>query len=297
MKTITVAGRQFFPRPILPFYILQPSKGKTWMFKSLNNKPLWFHILLALGLVFLLLFLFIVSLDWITKHGESNTVPSVTGKRISEVRSILEKKNFEIVVQDSAYYDSLPPGLVLRQVPEADEVVKINRTVYVTINRFIPPDVEVPKLNGLSFRNAEMVLRNLGLKVGDTTFRTDFAKNTVLEATFMGRPLATGSKIKMGTRVDLVIGAGIGDEVLLVPKLVGMTYEEARALLDAQGIILGAPVFNADIRDSANAFVYKQRPSPNTEDGKRLTMRAGQMIDIWLQVDKPVIDSTQNNNP
>lgn len=264
------------------------------MFKFLNNKPLWFHILLALGLVFLLLFLFVVSLDWITKHGESSSVPSVTGKRIDEVRSILDKKGFELVVQDSAYYDSLPPGLVLRQVPDADEVVKVNRTVYVTINRFVPPDVEVPKLNGLSYRNAEMVLKNLGLKIGDTTFRTDFAKNTVLEATYMGHTLAPGTKIKMGTAINLVIGAGVGDEAIPVPKLIGMTYEEARALLDAQGIILGAPVFNPDVKDSANAYVYKQRPAPTTEDGKRLTMRAGQMIDIWLQTEKPVIDSTQN---
>lgn len=266
------------------------------MSKSLSSKPLWFHILLALGLVFLLLFLFILSLDWITKHGESNNVPAVTGKTLSEVSAILEKRGFEVVVQDSVFYDSIPPGMVLRQVPEADEVVKVNRTVYVTINRFIAPDVEVPKLNGLSYRNAEMVIRNLGLHVGDTTYRTDFAKNTVLEVLLNGRTVLTGAKIKMGTTLDLVIGSGIGDEAIPVPKLMGLTYEEARALLDAQGIILGAPVFNADVRDSAIAYVYRQRPAPKTEDGKQLSMRAGQMIDIWLQIEKPNVDSLEKLN-
>jgi beta-lactam-binding protein with PASTA domain len=261
------------------------------MSKSLSTRPLWFHILIAIGLIFLLLFLFVLSLDWITKHGESNTVPAVTGKTLSEVESILEQKGFEIVVQDSVFYDSIPRGMVMRQIPEADEVVKVNRTVYVTINRIIAPDVEVPKLNGLSYRNAEMVLRNLGLRVGDTTFRTDFAKNTVLEVLYQGKMITPGAKIKMGTSVDLVISSGIGNESILVPKLMGLTYEEARALLDAQGIILGAPVFNADIRDSAVAYVYKQRPAPKTEDGKRLSMRAGQMVDIWLQVEKPNVDS------
>jgi beta-lactam-binding protein with PASTA domain len=127
--------------------------------------------------------------------------------------------------------------------------------------------------------------------VGDTTFRTDFAKNTVLEVLYQGKMITPGAKIKMGTSVDLVISSGIGNESILVPKLMGLTYEEARALLDAQGIILGAPVFNADIRDSAVAYVYKQRPAPKTEDGKRLSMRAGQMVDIWLQVEKPNVDS------
>lgn len=261
------------------------------MFRSLQSKPLWFHLILALGLVFLLLFLFVLSLDWITKHGESNTVPAVTGNTLDEVESILEDKDFEIVVQDSVYYDSIPPGMVLRQVPEADQVVKVNRTVYVTINRFVPPDVDLPKLTGLSYRNAEMVLKNLGLRVGDTTFRTDFAKNTILEVLYQGRTILPGATIKMGSALDLVIGSGIGDEAILVPKLLGLTFEEARALLDAQGIILGAPVFDANVRDSAAAFVYKQRPAPTTADGRPLTMRAGQMIDIWMQTELPNVDS------
>lgn len=258
----------------------------------MRNKPFWFHFLLAIGLIALLLFLFVISLNWITKHGESSSVPLVTGKRVDQIQPILDQKGFDLVIQDSVYYDSIPPGMVLRQVPEADEVVKVNRTVYVTINRFVPPDVEIPKLSGLSYRNAEMVLRNMGLRIGDTTFRTDFAKNTVLEATYKGRPLSPGDKIKMGTPIDLVLGSGVGDEAIPVPNLVGMTYEEARALLDAQGIILGAHVFNPDVQDSANAFVYRQRPASKTEDGKQLSMRAGQMIDVWLQTEKPVVDST-----
>ncbi|HET7896149.1 MAG TPA: PASTA domain-containing protein, partial [Flavisolibacter sp.] len=232
-----------------------------------------------MSIVALLLFLFVISLNWITKHGESSTVPLVTGKRVDEVQSIVDKKGFDLIIQDSVYYDSIPPGTVLKQVPEADEVVKVNRTVYVTINRFIPPDVEIPKLTGLSFRNVQMVLENLGLRVGDTIYRTDFAKNTVLEATYKGQALSVGDKIKMGTPIDLVIGSGVGEEAIPVPNLVGLTYEEARALLDANGIILGAHIFNPGVQDSANSFVYKQRPTAKTEDGKPLRMRAGQMVD------------------
>jgi eukaryotic-like serine/threonine-protein kinase len=267
------------------------------MFKFLSNKPFWVHILLALGLIFLLLFLFVVSLNWITKHGESSTVPAITGKKIHDAEAILDKKGFEIVIQDSVYYDSIPPGMILKQVPEADEVVKVNRTVYVTINRFIAPDVEMPNLNGFSYRNAEMVLRNLGLKVGDTTFRADFAKNTVLDVTYRGNPIAVGTKIKMGSKIDLVLGSGISDEFIPVPDLVGRTFEEARVLLEAQGIILGAVVPKADVTDQGSAFVYQQRPAPKTEDGKRLSIRAGQMVDLFLQVEKPVTDSLTSQSP
>jgi eukaryotic-like serine/threonine-protein kinase len=272
-------------------------KQLTCMFKFLNNKPLWLHLLLAFAFIFLVLFIFALSLNWLTKHGESSTVPAITGKGLNEAEAIIQNKGFELIVQDSVYYDSLPPGQILKQIPEADEVVKINRTVYVTINRFVAPDVEMPNLNGYSFRNAEMVLKNLGLKVGDTTFRPDFAKNTVLDALYRGKPINAGTKIKMGSSVDLVLGLGVSDEFIAVPELVGMTYEEARALLDAQGIILGAVVPKADVRDTANAFVFQQRPTPKTEDGKRLSIRPGQMVDIFLQVEKPVTDSLQIQTP
>ena len=261
------------------------------MFKVLHNKPFWVHILLAIAIIVLVLFVFTLSLNWITKHGESSTVPAVTGKKLADAEDMLDNKGFQLIVQDSVYYDSIPPGLILKQVPEADEVVKINRTVYVTINRFIAPDVEMPAISGYSYRNAEMILKNLGLKVGDTSSRPDFAKNTVLEAIYNGRPITTGTKIKMGSTIDLVLGRGVSNEFIPVPDLVGMTFEEAKALLDAQGLILGAAPPNADVVDKEAAYVFKQVPAPRTIDGKRLSIRAGQMIDLFLQVEPPVTDS------
>jgi beta-lactam-binding protein with PASTA domain len=258
--------------------------------KTQPSRPLWFHIAIAIVAVIVLILVFLLSLNWITRHGESRTVPAVVGKNINEVEKFLDTKGFEVVVQDSAYYDSLPPGFVLRQVPEADEVVKINRTVYVTINRFVPPDVEMPNLLGSSYRNAEMVLRNLGLRMGDTSYRFDFAKNSVLEQLYNGSSIKAGTKLKMGSTISLVLGSGLGSEDVNVPDLVGRSYDEARALLDAQGLS-GLVIVDPNVKDTASAFVYKQNPMPRTTDGARLRIRAGQMIDIWLSLEKPVTDS------
>jgi beta-lactam-binding protein with PASTA domain len=263
---------------------------QTRKIKTQQSRPLWFHIGIAIVAVIILILVFLLSLNWITRHGESRTVPAVVGKNINEVEKFLDTKGFEVVVQDSAYYDSLPPGFVLRQVPEADEVVKINRTVYVTINRFVPPDVEMPNLLGSSYRNAEMVLRNLGLRMGDTSYRFDFAKNSVLEQLYNGSSIKAGTKLKMGSSISLVLGSGLGSEDVNVPDLVGRSYDEARALLDAQGLS-GLVIVDPNVKDTASAFVYKQNPMPRTTDGARLRIRAGQMIDIWLSLEKPVTDS------
>ncbi|SHE88011.1 PASTA domain-containing protein [Flavisolibacter ginsengisoli] len=270
--------------------MIKTQQSKT--VKPKHSRPLWFHMVIALVAIIVLILVFLLSLNWITRHGESRTVPAVVGKNISEVEKFLETKGFDVVVQDSAYYDSLPPGFVLRQVPEADEVVKINRTVYVTINRFVPPDVEMPNLLGSSYRNAEMVLKNMGLRLGDTTYRFDFAKNSVLEQLYNGNSIKAGTKLKMGSTISLVLGSGLGSEDINVPDLVGRSYDEARALLDAQGLS-GLVIVDPNVKDTASAFVYKQNPMPRTIDGARLRIRPGQMIDIWLSLEKPVTDSVE----
>jgi beta-lactam-binding protein with PASTA domain len=266
--------------------------------KHITSRPLWVNILIALLLLFLMGLLFFLSLNSITQHGVAISVPSVVGKNVDQVQEAPEAKDFEIVVQDSVYYDSLQPSVIIRQVPEADAVVKVNRTIYVTINRVVPPDVDMPNLVGFSFRNAESILKNLGLRLGDTTLRTDFAKNSVLEQTYKGAPIAPGTKLKVGSAVSLVIGSGVGNEDMAVPKLVGLTYSEAKVLLEAQGLILGPVIPSPMVRDTASAYVVRQSPAPVNEEGKRFRIRQGQMIDLWLDVTPPVTDTTRTiRNP
>lgn len=262
------------------------------MFRYITNRPLWVNIAVGIGIVIALFVVFVLSLNWITHHGEAKTVPSVTGKPLNQIQSLLEKEGFELVVQDSVYFDSLPPTMVVKQVPEADEVVKINRTIYVTINRTIPPNVTMPNLIGYSFRNAEMILQNSGLRLGDTTFKPDFAKNSVLEQLYNGQSISPGTNIRMGSTISLVIGSGIGNDDMAVPKLIGLTYDEAKILLQTNGLIIGSVIPDPLVRDTASAFIYKQSPLSRTEDGFRVRIRPGQMIDVWLSVEKPVIDST-----
>ena len=66
---------------------------------------------------------------------------------------MLETQGFEVEIQDSIYNDTASPAAVLRQFPDADALVKVNRTVYLTINRAIPPVIDMPNLEGLSFRS------------------------------------------------------------------------------------------------------------------------------------------------
>ncbi|MEI9946671.1 MAG: PASTA domain-containing protein [Chitinophagaceae bacterium] len=260
------------------------------MFKFVTHRPLWLNILTGIALAFILFFIFVFSLKWCTHHNQSKTIPSVVGKSFDDAEKLLEDAGFEVQVQDSIYVDTTKPLTVLKQVPDADEVVKVNRTVYLTINRAIPPVVEMPNLVGFSFRSAEMALKSANLRVGDTTYKPDFANNAVLEQVYKGSPIPPGTKIRMGSVISLVLGDGVGDRKFVVPSLIGMTYCAAKSKLEENGITFGSVIAD-DISDTCSAYIYKQSPQRFNDDREFQYIRSGQLMDVWLQREKPAIDT------
>lgn len=267
------------------------------MLKLITHRPLWINILAGILLGIGIFSVLLLSLNWFTGHGKSATVPSVTGKNYEDAKKILKKAGFDVEIQDSVYVDTMRPLSVIRQIPDADEVVKSNRTVFLIISRAVPPVMEMPNLVGYSYRNAEMVLKNMDLKIGDTTFKPDFARNAVLEQWYNGSVIAAGTKIRKGSTVSLVLGDGVGKREFVVPVITGMTYAEAKALLEGAGIGIGAIVTDVNVTDTMNAFIYRQNPE-RLDDQKHIQrIRSGQLMDVWLQVDKPVKDTTNSIIP
>ena len=265
------------------------------MLKFVTGRPLWVNALAGILLVFLVLVIFMLSLNWCTDHGKTLQIPAVLGMNYDKAKELLESKGFDVEIQDSVYFDTLPPLHVTKQFPEADAVVKKNRTVYLTVNRVVPPTIEMPQLVNLTFRNAEVTLRQYGLRLGDTIYRIDFAKNSVLDQIYNGETIRPGMKIQMGSTIDLVLGTGVSAYEFAVPDLFGLTLEEAKTLLQANGLSPGVVISLPDVTDSASAFVYRQSPPRVNDDGRVNRIRGGQTIDLWLQVEKPVrvIDSAK----
>ncbi len=267
------------------------------MFKLITHRPLWVNILSGILLAIIVFGLFMLSLNWLTGHGKFATVPSVAGKQVKDAIMTLKKAGFDVEIQDSVYMDTVKSIKVIKQFPEADEVVKSNRTVLLVISRLVPPEIEMPNLSGYSLRNAEMVLKNMDLKIGDTTFKPDFAKNAVLEQWYNGAIITPGTKIRKGSTISLVLGDGVGNREFAVPVITGMLFKDAKALLEENGILIGAIVPDPNVSDTLNAFIYKQNPERFDDDKRLLHIRSGQTMDVWLQVDKPSNDTLKLQLP
>lgn len=262
------------------------------MFKFIAKQPFIVNLIAAIILVFVLVLLFFLSLGWITNHGSYLQVPSVTGVNVDKAVNQLEDAGFEVIITDSAYNDSLPLNVVRKQLPVSGATVKVNRTVFLHVNPVTLPMISMPKLEGLSYRFAVDNLKKNNLKLGDTTERPDFMKGSVLDQLYNGKPIAAGDKVKYGSRIDLVIGGGVQAVQIQVPELVGLTVAETRALLQSKGIVLASIIGSGNISDTANAFVFRQNPETNGYQGNTLYIQPGQTMDIWIQVEKPVTDSS-----
>ncbi|MBK7882619.1 MAG: PASTA domain-containing protein [Chitinophagaceae bacterium] len=252
------------------------------MFRFITRRPFWVNLLVAIALGLLLIFLFFQILSRITKHGDHLTVPNVLNKKTTEAIQLLEKQGFEVKIQDSVYVETATRGIVLKQLPDANATVKINRTVFLTVNRVMPPLVEMPDLIGLSLRNALDELERRHLKLEDTIYRPDFMKGSVIEQQYRGVQILENAKIQWGSKITLVVGKGLGDEQMIVPSLIGLTYTAAKQQLDDMDIILGTIITEGRVTDTANSFVVKQNPPRFDEYDIPSFIKSGQVIDIWI---------------
>ena len=268
------------------------------MFKFITEKPLWVNILAGVALILLLILLFFGLLGWFTSYGNYEKVPAVTGQNVVAAQKLLEDKGFDVVIQDSVFVDSVPKLAVTRQSPEADATVKSGRTIYLTINRMVPPQVEIPNFSGYSIKSAEMYLQSLGLKLGTVTYKPDIARNSVLEQLYNGAPLAPGTKVPLGSTISFVLGSGVGGSDIDVPDVIGMTLQEARSYLATVNVNIGSVVPVGAVRDSSNAFVVKQTPAPLSEgvgpQGERVPnkIKQGQVMDLYISATAPARDTT-----
>ncbi len=269
------------------------------MFKAITNKPLWVNILIGVLLAIVMILAFFASLSSLTGHNKYEKVPPIIGQNVYAAKATLEQKGFKVIITDSVFTTTVPPLTVTKQIPEGDAEVKAGRTIYLSINRAVPPLIDMPSLVGFSFKSAEMYLQSLGLKLGDTSYKSDFARNAVLEQLYAGETLKPGTKIPLGSAVGFILGSGVGSQEMPVPDLVGLTLFEAKNMLSTLNIYVGSITAITPVSDSLNAFVVKQNPDSNTEliagEKKPNKIRAGAGIDLYISPTAPIKDTTTIN--
>lgn len=226
----------------------------------LKTKSFRNNLLAAVITVVVLLFVAFFSLRYYTKHGQGLNVPALKGLSFTQAVSKLESLGLRYEV-DSVYIMDTPPGTVVDQDPNPNTFVKDNRTIYLTVSMNTAPDVKFPDIDLKPLKQAQAIIESFGLKLGDTTYKSDMSRDVVLQASFGGQPVKVGQTIPKGSRIDFVLGDGKGNEEVDIPTLIGLTKDEAIfALRNGAMLNLGTVTYEGTITDTANAVIIKQDP-------------------------------------
>jgi beta-lactam-binding protein with PASTA domain len=236
------------------------------------------NLIAAIITVFVILLVAFFSLRYYTKHGQGLSVPMVKGLTFEQAVKKLEDAGLKYEV-DSVFIMDQPSGIVIDQDPDPNTFVKDNRTIYLTINSSKTPNTNFPDIDSKSFREAVAILESSRLKLGDTTYKPDVAKDVVLQATFGGQNINAGQSLPVGSRIDLVLGDGRGSGEVDIPELVGLTIDEAKFSLKGSMLSVGNILFDGVITDTANAVIIKQDPMPADSVNK---VAIGTRINITL---------------
>ena len=225
----------------------------------------------------LILFFFYEFLPSYTKHKETITVPDLVGLSFDRVDEFVTDNDLRYEVEvDSGYSSEYPPLTILKQYPKPGSKVKSNRKIFLNLNKTKPRQVEMPGLVEKSVKSAQMILESKGLQLGNIQYRPDFAQNSVLEQHLDGKKVEPGTPVYQGSKIDLIVGVGLGNRSQLVPGLVGMDYQDAEVAIIGSSLRIGS-IISAQTDSADSGIVVKQVPLPGG------SIRVGGEIDLWVE--------------
>lgn len=141
------------------------------------------------------------SIDLVVAKPEEIKVPEVKGRTIEEAKALLEK--FKLKLGEFSYKESAEKdGIIIHQEPAPGELVSVGSAIVAIISEGVKK--VVPDLRGKSLRDATEMLEKLGLKSGKVIEKA----STLFEGTIIGQEPGSGTELKVGEVIDIIVASG-----------------------------------------------------------------------------------------
>lgn len=213
----------------------------------------------GLGLFILTYFLFSWTMETVIHNRKEVIVPDISGKSSINALQALSENNLAIKIGGYEFNESVPIGTVLRQVPDAGTSVREGKIVRVVFSQG-GESVFTPNLIGLPLRNAELLLRQRQLVLGEvsTAYSLKAEKGTVLSQD--PKPELSVSK---NTMVQVAVSDGLPPAgIVMLPDFRQKKSDEAQQWASQSNVSLTL------LEDSASLFpagtIIDQAPAPDT---------------------------------
>lgn len=261
------------------------SNGKSFVGLIIKN------ILLAILIIGVLVGITFWGINRYTQHGVVEIVPDLRDYYVEEAEVMLKSKGLYPEVIDSVYSREKDLGIIIEQIPAPNSTMKRNRPVYLIINSKQVRQVQLPDVSDYSSRQAISTITATGIEIESIQYVPSLYKDLVVDVKYKGESIVPGTEIPEGDAVVLIVGNGLGDEEVAVPRLKGLTLEVARKEIMNLYFTLGAVHYDGEATadEFEPYFIYRQEPSA----GKKV--QSGTRIDIWLTTDTSLLNTTYDN--
>lgn len=209
-----------------------------------------------IAMVLLLMLVDAVVMPWYVKLGQVEAVPSVVGLPFAEARQRLEKLGFEVKKGEPRFDNRYPAGVVVLQSPYGGAQTKKGRRVYLTLSRgteLIP----VPDLLGMQIRDARINLMRSGLELGEVIYDHN---DTIMKGLVFAQNIPARIGARPGTVVDVMVSRGPSTRFTMMPSLLSLDIDQARARLENAGLVLGVVRYKDDQAYVRNTVIEQGIP-------------------------------------
>jgi beta-lactam-binding protein with PASTA domain len=149
--------------------------------------------------------------------------------------------------------------------------------------------VKMPNIIGRSTSSAQNQLLSSGLLFGGEEEIPALEENTVLKIKINGSEITPGSDVPKGSKVILVVGDGYGNQMIDVPNVSGMAYDEADIYLSGLGLSVGTVLYEPS--GQADGTVIRQKPAAG--EGEKI--KIGSPVNLWVSGTAPVTTEQPTN--
>ena len=193
-----------------------------------------------------------------TLLGTKVPVSKVEGMTVEEATEELAKNDLKCEVVERVYNKDVEAGRVISQYPEAGTEVRKNHLIELTVSNG-PAVSEIPDVRGYSEAVAKSKLEAKGFPVKETIYMNN---DTYRNGTVYDQNPAGGVEAREGTEVTLYVSKG--KDSITMPKLTGLSLENAKTEITNNELILGEVTYEAS-SDFPKGQVIRQTPTAFSE--------------------------------
>ena len=208
-------------------------------------------------------------------------MPDLKGLTVDAAVEKLSSLNVELNYDESDYSDVYYEGLIMEQLPAADENIQQGSTVYVTVSLGSRLNYIINSVKGKDPGTAAGILTGNGFKISaDYTYEysSDIAAGMVIDCEPVLQQGEESRDVKEGDTLRLKISAGNAGLSAGVPQLVGLSLNDAVTAIISGGYTIGN-VTGVVVDGVDNGIVTGQSAAAGT------VILPGQPIDLEVCVE------------